>query len=62
MGELMSQEMDQCDGVSREAIYNLNAAQSNVNVVSNVLKVNAEVLPLLHAKLLGFSSLDSARD
>lgn len=60
-GELMSRENNQRDGISRGVIHNLNVAQSDVNAVNNALEVNAEVLPSLHAKLLGFSSLDSAK-
>lgn len=60
-GKLMSQEMDRHDGVCRETIRNLNVAQSDIDVVNDALEVNAEVLPLLNAKLLGFSSHDPAR-
>lgn len=41
--------MDRRDGVSREAIYNLNTTKSNVNAVNDAVEVNVEVLPLLHA-------------
>lgn len=61
-GELMSREINQYKGVWREIIHNLNAAQSDVNVANNALEVNAEVLLSLHAKLLGFSSPEAARD
>lgn len=61
-GELMSQEIDWCDEVSRETIYNLNAALSDVNAVNDALEVNAEVLSSLCTKLLVFSSPDTARD
>lgn len=61
-GELMSWEIDQCNGISRGAIYNLKLAQSDVDTVNDAVEVNAEVLSSLHAKLLSFSSHDPARD
>lgn len=45
-----------------EMIRNLNVAQSDVDVANDALEVNAEVLPSLHAKLLGFNSRDPVRD
>lgn len=60
-GKLMSQEMKQCDGVCRETILNLNMAQSDVDEANDALEVNAEALPSLSAKLLGFSSHDPVR-
>lgn len=60
--ELMSWEINLHNGISREAIYNMNTAQSDVDEVNDALEVNAEVLPLLRVKLLGFSSHDPTRD
>lgn len=42
-GELMSRVSDQCNGVSRETIYNLNMTQSEVDVANDALEGNVEI-------------------